>query len=68
MFEDESIAAIYKKMKQFNDRKVVRPLKRIEITPEIKSKALGHLMFLKQRRTVEMIPVGMLGTVGTDRG
>ena len=53
MFGDEGIATIYREMIQFNDRNVVRPLKKIEITPEIKSKALGYLMFLKQKQTGE---------------
>ena len=39
MFGNEGIAAIYEEMKQFNYQK--------EITPEIKSKAVGYLMFLK---------------------
>ena len=42
--------AIIKEMKQFHDRKVVKPLLPEDITPEIRKRALGYLMFLKQKR------------------
>ena len=44
-YGDKDIGAIFKEMKQFNDREVVRPLKRHQITKEIRDKALRYLMF-----------------------
>lgn len=42
--------AILKEMTQFHDRNVVRPLTPTQITGDIRDKALGYLMFLKQKR------------------
>ena len=50
MWGEKGVNAIIKKMKQFRDRNVVNPLKPKDITAEIKKKALGYLMFLKQKR------------------
>ena len=50
MFGDRGIAATYKEMKQFDNRKVVQTLTKIEITPEVRSKALEYLMFLKEKQ------------------
>ena len=44
----DGVEAIIKEMKQFHDREVVIPLLPHQITLEIKSKALGYLMFLKK--------------------
>ena len=49
MIRNRGIAAIYKEMRQFSDRKVVLPLAKIEITPEVKLRALGYLMFLTEK-------------------
>ena len=46
----DGVEAIIKEMKQFHDREVVKPLLPHQITLEIKSKALGYLMFLKKKR------------------
>ena len=54
MFGRNGIDAIFREMKQFNDRKVVKPLKRHQITQEVRAKALGYLMFLKEKRTGEI--------------
>ena len=37
-------------MKQFHERNVVKPLDPEDITDEIRKRALGYLMFLKQKR------------------
>ena len=58
MFGHDEIAAVHKEMKQFNDRKVVQPLKTVEITPGMRAKALGYLMFLKQKQTGEIKGIG----------
>ena len=42
--------AVVKKMRQFHDREVVRPINPTEITPEVRARALGYLVFLKQKR------------------
>ena len=41
---------IIREMRQFHDRNVVNPLKPEDITPDIKKKALGYLMFFRQKR------------------
>ena len=45
---------IYKEVNKFNGKKVVRPMKRSEITNTVRKKAIGYLMFLKQ----EDVPMG----------
>ena len=47
MFGKNGVNAIFKEMKQFNDREVVKPLKKYQITKEVRDKAIGYLMFLK---------------------
>ena len=47
---EKGVDAIIKETKQFHDRNVVNPLKPEDITPDIREKALGYLMFLKQKR------------------
>ena len=42
---EKGVTAITKEMKQFHDRNVFSPLKLEDITPEVKNKALGYLMF-----------------------
>lgn len=49
-FGQAGVESIITEMKQFHDRNVVQPLKLNEITSDIKNKALGYLMFLKQKR------------------
>ena len=51
---EKGVEAIIKEMKQFHDREVVRPLRREEITNDVKSRALGYLMFLKEKRNGEI--------------
>ena len=51
MFGKNGFNTILKKLKQFNDREVVKPLKKHQITKEVRDKALGYLMFLKEKRT-----------------
>ena len=53
-FGQPGVDAIIREMKQFHDREVVKPICPSEITPEIKQRALGYLMFLKQKRTGEI--------------
>ena len=53
-FGQSGIDAVMKEMKQFHDREVVKPLSPSETTPEMKRRALGYLMFLKQKRTGEI--------------
>ena len=48
----DGVEAIIKEMRQFHDREVVSPLLPHQITPEIKAKALGYLMFLKKKKPV----------------
>lgn len=47
---DKGVTAITKEMKQFYDRNVVNSLKLEDITLNIRGKALGYLMFMKQKR------------------
>ena len=51
LWGEDGVRAIVKAMKQFNDRKVVTPMLPQEVTPEVKAKALGYLMFLKMKRS-----------------
>ena len=51
MWGEKEVDAIIREMKQFHDRNVVRPIKPTDITPEIKKRALGYLMFLKEKRS-----------------
>lgn len=53
-YGEDGIKAILKEMKQFHDREVVRPLKPTDITPDVKKRALGYLMFLKKKRSGEI--------------
>ena len=53
-YGQQGVDAIVKEMKQFHDREVVRPLLPEQITPDIKKRALGYLMFLKMKRTGEV--------------
>ena len=48
-YREEGVKSILKEMKQFHDHEVVNPLRPSEITPEIRNKALGYLMFLKMK-------------------
>ena len=50
MWREKGVNAILKEMKQFHDRNVVHPLTPLYITQEIRDKALGYLMLLKQKR------------------
>lgn len=50
MLGEKGVNTILKDMRQFHDRKVVRPLTPLEITQDIRDKALRYLMFLKQKR------------------
>ena len=52
-YGDRGISAIFKEMKQINDREIVRPLKKHQIIREIQGKFLGYLMFLKKKRSGE---------------
>ena len=54
MFGKRGVASIYKEMKQFDDRNVVRPLERSKISRDVRKKALGYLMFLKEKRSGEI--------------
>ena len=53
-FGEAGVRSIYKEMKQFHDREVVRPLKPSQITKEIKNRALAYLMFLKMKTSGEI--------------
>ena len=49
-FGQQGLDAVMKEMKQFHDRKVVRPIHPNNITDDIWAQALGYLMFLKYKR------------------
>ena len=51
MWGESSVEAILREMKQFHDRKVVRPLKPSEIIDNIRERALRYLMSLKKKRS-----------------
>ena len=53
-FGEAGVRSILKEMKQFHDREVVRPLLPSEVTPDIKRRALGYLVFLKMKTTGEI--------------
>ena len=53
-FEQAGVDSIYKEMKQFHDREVVKPLRPCDVTYDIKRRALGYLMFLKRNPTVRL--------------
>ena len=53
-FGQPGVGAIVKEMKQFHDREVVKPLHPSEVTTDIKRRALGYIMFLKQKRSGEI--------------
>ena len=48
-FDEEGVRSIFKEMKQFYDREVVKPLKPRDITHNVKYRALVYLMFLKMK-------------------
>ena len=50
MWGQEGVDVIIKEMKQFHDHAVLQPLLPSEISPKVKSTALGYLMFLKKKR------------------
>ena len=59
-------AAIMKEMGKFYDMNVFKPLKSEDITPDIREKSLGYLMFLNKKETEiskeEAVPtVGLSG-------
>ena len=54
VFGEAGVRSIFKEMKQFHDREVVRPLKPSQITNEVKRKALAYLMFLKMKSNGEI--------------
>ena len=49
-FGQKGVNAVVKEMQQFHDREVVTPLEPHDITPEVRKRALGYLMFLKKKR------------------
>ena len=49
MFGEEGYAAVRKEMQQLHDRKVMQPIKRMDLMAAQKREALGYLMFLKKR-------------------
>ena len=53
-FGEAGVRSIYKEMKQFHYREVVKPLKPSQVTKEIKAKALAYLMFLKMKTNGEI--------------
>ena len=58
IFGKTGVNTIFREMNQFNDRNVVKPLKKYQITQEVRNKALGYLMFLKEKRTGEIKSCG----------
>ena len=50
LWGERGVKAILKEMKQFHERNVVRPLRKEEISDEVRKRALGYLMFLKEKR------------------
>ena len=53
-FGEAGVRSIYKEMKQFHDREVVKPIKPEDIIPEVRRKALTYLMFKKMRSNGEI--------------
>ena len=51
IFGEEGYATVRKEMQQLHDRKVMQPINRKDLTPAQKREALGHLMFLKKKRS-----------------
>ena len=54
IFGKTGVNAIFREMKQFNDRNIVKQLKKHQITWEVRDKALGYLIFLKEKRTCKI--------------
>jgi hypothetical protein len=50
VFGQAGVEAVRKEMKQLHDRRVMQPIKSVELTPEQRREALGYLMFLKRKR------------------
>ena len=50
VFGPKGTEAVFSEMKQLHDRKVCEPINEKDLSREQKSKALGYLMFLKQKR------------------
>ena len=50
VFGPKGTEAVLSEMKQLHDRKVCEPINEKDLSREQKSKALGYLMFLKQKR------------------
>ena len=46
--------AVFKEMKQFHNREVVKTILPPDITLDIKRNALGYLMFLKMKKSGEV--------------
>ena len=49
-FGQQGVDAVVEEMRQFHYREIVSPINPTEITPEVRARALGYLMFLKQNR------------------
>ena len=50
VFGPKGTEAVFSEMKQLHDRKVCEPINEKDLSREQKSKALGYLMFLEQKR------------------
>ena len=51
VFGPPGVEAVYKELQQLHERKVGKPRDASTLSPMQKKKALGYLMFLKQKRT-----------------
>ena len=49
VFGQKVVDAVFKEVKMFYDRKVVKPILPDKITPKVRRYALGYLMFLKEK-------------------
>ena len=50
LYGTKGVESILKETKKFHDREVVKLLNPKDITPDIRARVLGYLMFLKNKR------------------
>ena len=54
IFGQAGVESIYKEMRQFHDREVVKLLRPCDVTYDIKRRALGYLIFLRMKSNGEI--------------
>jgi len=61
IFGQAGVESIYKEVRKFHDREVMKPLRPCDVTYDIKRRALGYLMLLKIKSNGEINSRGCAG-------